>query len=31
LTDEGKRCPNCAESVKQEAKVCKHCGFVFFT
>lgn len=22
-----KACPQCAESVKQEAKVCKHCGY----
>ena len=29
LTDEGKRCPNCAESVKQDAKICKHCGYDF--
>lgn len=24
-----KRCPDCAETVQYEAKVCKHCGFRF--
>ena len=27
--DGGKRCPKCAESVKPEAVVCKHCGLDF--
>jgi len=24
-----KRCPDCAEIIKKEAKVCKHCGYQF--
>jgi hypothetical protein len=24
-----KQCPNCAEYVKPEARVCKHCGYSF--
>ena len=26
-----KRCPKCAEEVKTDAQVCKHCGFDFST
>jgi len=25
----GKKCPKCAETVKMEAAVCKHCGLEF--
>ena len=25
----GKKCPRCAEDIKKEARVCKHCGFDF--
>lgn len=29
LEEEGKKCPKCAEMVKPEAQVCKHCGHEF--
>ena len=29
VTPEGKKCPKCAEMIKKEAKVCKHCGYSF--
>jgi hypothetical protein len=25
----GKKCPQCAETIKQDAKICKHCGHKF--
>lgn len=25
----GKKCPECAETIKLDAKVCKHCGYKF--
>ena len=28
-TFENKKCPDCAEKIKSEAKVCKHCGLRF--
>lgn len=27
----GKQCPRCAEKVRKEAQVCKHCGYDFTT
>ncbi len=29
VTPEGKKCPKCAEMIKKEASVCKHCGYSF--
>lgn len=29
MTDEGKVCPKCAETVRAEAKLCRHCGHTF--
>lgn len=29
VSKEVKKCPKCAENIKKEAKVCKHCGYSF--
>ncbi len=29
LGQNGKKCPKCAEKVKKDAHVCRHCGFDF--
>ena len=30
MVDDSKVCPQCAETVRSEAKVCKHCGHDFY-
>ena len=29
MLDDTKQCPRCAERVKKEAKICRHCGYEF--